>query len=171
MLFQKDFFYFSYVLLYRRSSYSRIFFVRRIVYTFDNIKRMGFNMNSKYRLGVILFVLVLVTSVIFAVIGKNTLLINLINGSFIISLCYLVIGLALYVIGNGFFSGISYSFKRFRRSFGQGKMLENVDDMDKTKELHEEYMKAKGFSFTKPFLSVGFVIIVLDFFASFLLSS
>ncbi len=71
-----------------------------------------------------------------------------------------MIGSFSFVIEAGFFNGIVYSFKRFRKSTKEGSFFAQYDDLDDTKEIHEEYVVKKQFTMTRPFLYVGLLMVV-----------
>ncbi|MGM0753460.1 MAG: DUF3899 domain-containing protein [Bacillota bacterium] len=100
--------------------------------------------------------------------GKN-LLLSIIDSLFIIGITYAVIGALLYIIQKGFFNGIVYALKRFRKSTKQGKYISQFDDLDETKDAHEEYGHKRSYSITKSFLIVGTFSLVFSIALSYLL--
>ncbi|WP_456271808.1 DUF3899 domain-containing protein [Bacillus sp. AK031] len=91
-----------------------------------------------------------------------------INISFLIGMCVLVIGALMKVVESGFFNGIQYAFKRFRKSTKEGKYIAQFDDLDNTKDAHEEYNQVRSFSLTLPFLLSGGIAVAADLIASYL---
>ncbi|EDL62718.1 tryptophanyl-tRNA synthetase [Bacillus sp. SG-1] len=93
---------------------------------------------------------------------------GIINISFLIGMGLLVIGGLMKVVESGFFNGIQYAFKRFRKSTKEGSYISKFDDMDETKDVHEEYNKQKSFALTAPFLLSGSIAVAADLIASYL---
>jgi hypothetical protein len=93
---------------------------------------------------------------------------GIINISFLLGMGLLVIGGLMKVVESGFFNGIQYAFKRFRKSTKEGKYISQFDDMDETKEAHEEYNKDNSFSTTVPFLLSGGIAVAFDLLVSYL---
>ncbi|HLR01263.1 MAG TPA: DUF3899 domain-containing protein [Virgibacillus sp.] len=84
-----------------------------------------------------------------------------INSATITSLILIIIGATLFVSGQGFFSGIAYSFRRFFKK--TSKKWEMLDEPD------EEYVvKKHSFSLTLPFLLLGGSLFLLALILSFI---
>ncbi|WP_409254291.1 DUF3899 domain-containing protein [Bacillus sp. SCS-153A] len=96
------------------------------------------------------------------------LVLGIINISFLIGMGLLVTGGLMKVVESGFFNGINYAFKRFRKSTKEGSYISKFDDMDETQEAHEEYNKQKNFSLTVPFLLSGSITVTADLAVSYL---
>src|SRR5699024_4654590 len=87
-----------------------------------------------------------------------------INSATITSLILIIIGATLFVSGQGFFSGIAYSFRRFFKK--TSKKWEMLDEPD------EEYVvKKHSFSLTLPFLLLGGSLFLLALIRSFIFYS
>jgi hypothetical protein len=93
---------------------------------------------------------------------------GIINISFLIGMGLLVVGGLMKVVESGFFNGIQYAFKRFRKSTKEGNYIAKFDDMDETKEAHEEYNKNNQFALTLPFLLSGSITVSVDLIVSYL---
>lgn len=89
-------------------------------------------------------------------------MIAFINAASITSLVFICIGAILFVAGQGFFSGIAYSFRRFLKSSSKKwEMLE---------EPEEEYvLKRYRFQLTNPFLIIGVSFLAGCFLLSYTL--
>lgn len=93
---------------------------------------------------------------------------GIINISFLIGMGLLIIGGMMKVVESGFFNGIQYALKRFRKSTKEGKYISQFDDLDKTKEVHEEYNKTETYSLTIPFLLSGGISVAASLIFSYL---
>lgn len=86
-----------------------------------------------------------------------------INAATITSLLLLIVGASLYISGEGFFSGIAHSFRRFYKR--TSKKWELLDEPD------EEYaVNKRSFSLTGPFLIIGGGLFFLILFLSYAIS-
>lgn len=82
-----------------------------------------------------------------------------VNAAAVTSLIFIIMGALLFVSGQGFFSGIAYSFRRFFKK--TSKTWQMLDEPD------EEYSVRKhSFSLTIPFLAVGIGLFLVTFFIS-----
>ncbi|KAB7704987.1 DUF3899 domain-containing protein [Bacillus aerolatus] len=88
---------------------------------------------------------------------------NFLDYAFLFSLLCVTAGACLFVIEGGFFSGISYSFKNFRKSTKEGRYIAEFDHLDKTGNIHEEHAKKKRFKWTYPLLAGGGLILIATF--------
>ncbi|WP_421384190.1 DUF3899 domain-containing protein [Bacillus salacetis] len=93
---------------------------------------------------------------------------GIINISFLIGMGLLTAGGLMKVVESGFFNGIQYAFKRFRKSTKEGSYISKFDDMDETKEAHEEYNRKNNFALTIPFLLSGSIAVIADLIVSYL---
>ncbi|RIW35268.1 DUF3899 domain-containing protein [Bacillus salacetis] len=107
-------------------------------------------------------------SAVFSLFYDDGFQLEIINISFLIGMGLAVTGGLMKVVESGFFNGIQYSFKRFRRSTKEGNYISQFDDMDQTKEAHEEYNKNNKFALTNPFLLSGGIAVVVDLLVSYL---
>jgi hypothetical protein len=137
------------------------------MYTFDKniLRRTMKRINSFYLLTLLFFIIAIVTAIFQ---GKN-LLLSIIDSLFIIGITYVAAGSLLYIFQKGFFNGIVYALKRFRNSTKQGKYISQFDDLDDTKEAHEEYGVKRSFSITRSVLIVGSITLFLSIALSYLL--
>ncbi len=137
------------------------------MYTFDKntLRRTMKRINFFYILTLLFFIIAIVTAIFQ---GKN-LLLSIIDSLFIIGITYVAAGSLLYIFEKGFFNGIVYALKRFRNSTKQGKYLSQFDDLDETKEAHEEYAVKRSFSITRSVLIVGSITLLLSVALSYLL--
>ncbi len=104
-----------------------------------------------------------------SVLQERSILLSLLDSLFILGIVFVVIGAFLYIIQGGFFNGIIYSLKRFRSSTKQGKFISQFDDLDETKEVHEEFEIKRSFALTRPFLFIGGFALILSFVLTYLL--
>lgn len=100
------------------------------------------------RYGVTFIITILLTLMYMTVKSSAWTMLALIDAATITSLILIIVGAVLFVAGQGFFSGIAYSFRRFfKKTKKTWEMLEEND---------EEYtVKEHSFSFTTPFLVIG----------------
>lgn len=87
----------------------------------------------------------------------------LINAVSMASLLLVLAGGGLFIVGGGFFSGISYSFRRFFK-----KTSESWKALDEIEEDDDFRPTTYSFSMTVPFLVVGMVLFGLTLGISFL---
>jgi hypothetical protein len=128
-------------------------------------------MTKALKFSIVISLLNLVASLIYAFLQDGTYLIHFINSFFTIGMIYLLVGALLFVTEAGFFNGIIYSFKRLRKSSAKGKYVSNFDDIDDTKEIHDEYNKERQYNSKKPLLIIGGFYCIAGFILSFLLFS
>lgn len=122
-------------------------------------------LNFFYLLTLLFFIIAIVTAIFQ---GKN-LLLSIIDSLFIIGITYVAAGSLLYIFEKGFFNGIVYALKRFRNSTKQGKYISQFDELDETKEAHEEYGMKRSFSITRAVLVVGSITLLFSIALSYLL--
>ncbi|MFC4558175.1 DUF3899 domain-containing protein [Virgibacillus kekensis] len=93
--------------------------------------------------------------------------VDVINVTFMVGMIYLVVGTSLFLIQQGSFDGITYSFKRFfRRSSSYGDMLREVTP----EEEEESYLpKQRSFRLTYPLMVTGIIFFSLTVIAGFLI--
>ena len=124
---------------------------------------------KRFNIFYLITVLFFILSACFSLTQRKALLLSIIDSLFIVGITYVIFGALLYIFEKGFFNGIVYALKRFRSSTKQGKFLSQFDDLDKTKEPHEEYGAERTFTITKPILLVGSLAFVLSIALSYLL--
>ncbi|MGM0844310.1 MAG: DUF3899 domain-containing protein [Bacillota bacterium] len=107
-------------------------------------------------------------SAVLSFFSGDDFLLEIINISFLIGMGLLVIGGMMKVVESGFFNGIQYSFKRFRKSTKEGSYISQFDDMDDTNEAHEEFNKKDTYALTVPFLLSGSIAVGADLIVSYL---
>ncbi|MBM7647548.1 hypothetical protein JOC78_000469 [Bacillus ectoiniformans] len=112
-------------------------------------------------LGLMIIGLILVTSLAGSLF-LDPFLLSFLNISFFISLFVTMLGASLFVVEKGFFNGITYSFKRLRRSSSEGKYISQFDSLDDTEDIHIEHPKQRIYKWTYPLLAGGGFIAVLD---------
>jgi hypothetical protein len=125
-----------------------------------------FMKTSKYSL--LLIGLLLFFSIIVPFFQSEPYHIALVNNFFAVGMLFLCLGAFLFIMEQGFFNGISYAFKRFRKNTKKGKYVSQFDDLDETKEIYEEYNVKRSYSITKPLLLVGGGSFLLSLVVSFL---
>jgi hypothetical protein len=113
------------------------------------------------------FIIYLVSAIL-SFFYDDGFLLGTINISFLIGMGVLAAGTLMKVVESGFFNGIQYAFKRFRKSTKEGKYIAQFDDLDKTKEAHEEYNQVRSFLLTLPFLLSGGITVAADLIVSYL---
>lgn len=91
--------------------------------------------------------------------------------AFLSALLCMTVGAFLFVLEGGFFNGMSYSFKIFRKSTKEGKYIAEFDDLDNTGSLYEEQAKKKSYQWTYPLLASGGWIVLATFVLAFVSSS
>ncbi|MBM7586519.1 hypothetical protein JOC86_003071 [Bacillus pakistanensis] len=128
-------------------------------------------MSKALSFSIVISILNLVISLVYAFFQNGSFFIHFINSFFTIGMVYLLVGALLFVTEAGFFNGIIYSFKKLRKSTAKGKYVSNFDDLDDTKEIHEEYNKERRFNSKKPLLIIGGFYCFAGFLLSFLLYS
>ncbi|OIU72514.1 hypothetical protein BHE18_07790 [Rossellomorea aquimaris] len=96
-------------------------------------------------------------------------MLSILNSLFITGMIYLIFGGFLYIFQKGFFNGIVYSLKRFRRSTAQGKYVSQFDDLDDTKEAHEELSVIRSYRVTRSLLVIGGLLLIISLALSYLL--
>jgi hypothetical protein len=114
-------------------------------------------------------VAIMFVSLVYSLVQGNPLIISLLNSLFIAGMIYLVLGAFLYIFQKGFFNGIVYSLKRFRRSTVQGKYLSQFDDIDETKDAHEEFTVIRSFKITSTLLIIGSSMLIISLVLSYII--
>ncbi|MEG9296343.1 DUF3899 domain-containing protein [Mangrovibacillus sp. Mu-81] len=114
-------------------------------------------------------VAIIIVSLVYSLVQGNPLIISLLNSLFIAGMIYLVLGAFLYIFQKGFFNGIVYSLKRFRRSTVQGKYLSQFDDIDETKDAHEEFTVIRSFKITSTLLIIGSSMLIISLVLSYII--
>ncbi|MGR3763541.1 DUF3899 domain-containing protein [Rossellomorea sp. NS-SX7] len=117
----------------------------------------------------VMAVLILIISIVFSLVQGDPLALSTLNSLFITGMIYLITGAFLYIFQKGFFNGIVYALKRFRRSTTQGKFLSQFDDIDSTKEAHEEFTVVRSYKITRSLLIIGSSLLVLSLALSYLI--
>ncbi|MGF2615353.1 DUF3899 domain-containing protein [Rossellomorea vietnamensis] len=92
---------------------------------------------------------------------------GIINISFLIGMGLLVIGGLMKVVESGFFNGIQYAFKRFRKSTKEGSYISKFDDLDDTSEAYQEFNKRNNYPLTAPILLSGSFAVGVDLIVSY----
>ncbi|MGM7636189.1 DUF3899 domain-containing protein [Bacillus sp. Hm123] len=108
-------------------------------------------------------------STLFSLFSSNFLK-SFLDFSFFFSLISLTIGASLFVIEGGFFNGVRYSVKKWRKSSKEGKYIASFDDLDDTKEAYEEYPKKSVFTWTHPLLVGGGILTLTTAVIAFMIS-
>lgn len=114
-------------------------------------------------------VIILIVSLILSLSQGDPLILSVLNSLFITGMIYLVKGAFLYVFQKGFFNGIVYSLKRFRRSTAQGKFLSQFDDIDTTKNAHEEFTVVRSYKITSTLLIIGSSFLLISLVLSYII--
>jgi hypothetical protein len=114
-------------------------------------------------------VAIMIVSLVYSLVQGNPLIISVLNSLFIAGMIYLVLGAFLYIFQKGFFNGIVYSLKRFRRSTVQGKYLSQFDDIDETKDAHEEFTVIRSFKITSTLLIIGSSMLIISLVLSYII--
>ncbi|MBW3111961.1 MULTISPECIES: DUF3899 domain-containing protein [Bacillaceae] len=117
----------------------------------------------------ILTLIFFISAVVLASLQEKNLLLSIIDSLFVIGIVYVSLGALLYIFEKGFFNGIVYAFKRFRNSTKQGMYISQFDELDDTKEAHEEFTVKRSYSITKSLLTLGAFTLVLSVILSYLL--
>ncbi|KKB43216.1 DUF3899 domain-containing protein [Bacillus thermotolerans] len=93
---------------------------------------------------------------------------SLLDYSFLFSLLCATAGAFLFVLERGFFNGIIYSSKIFRKSTKEGEYASSFDDLDDTGAFHEEHTKLRAYKWTFPLLVSGGAFLILTTAAGFI---
>ncbi|WP_226676630.1 DUF3899 domain-containing protein [Rossellomorea aquimaris] len=117
----------------------------------------------------ILTLIFFISAVVLASLQEKNLLLSIIDSLFVIGIVYVSLGALLYIFEKGFFNGIVYAFKRFRNSTKQGKYISQFDELDDTKEAHEEFTAKRSYSITTSLLTFGALTLVLSVVLTYLL--
>ncbi|MCA1056744.1 DUF3899 domain-containing protein [Rossellomorea aquimaris] len=117
---------------------------------------------------ILITIIPLAISMTVSVSGGDSFTLSLLDGLFIVGMIQLIIGAFLYIFQKGFFNGIIYSLKRFRRSTSQGRYLSQFDDIDSTKEAHEEISAERSYKITAALLLTGILLLFISFLSSYL---
>ncbi|WP_175988423.1 DUF3899 domain-containing protein [Bacillus sp. Marseille-Q1617] len=113
--------------------------------------------------------LILIISLVFSLVQGDPVILSILNSLFITGMIYLIIGAFLYIFQKGFFNGIVYALKRFRKSTVQGKFLSQFDDIDSTQEAHKEFTVVRSYKITRSLLIIGSSLLVISLGLSYLL--
>lgn len=95
---------------------------------------------------------------------QNHFLLAFIDAYFLIGLVYVCAGAILYVIGGGFFSIFSYSFKKFWKI--NSKKEEYLSELEGESDQQGPNMEVLTFSWTSPLLYSGIFSCVFTFICS-----
>jgi len=106
----------------------------------------------------------LLISTIYSINIKSPFLLSLIDSYFMIGLFYVCAGALLYVIGGGFFSFFSYSFKKFWKI--NSKKEEYISELEGDPNDKGPNMEVLTFSWTSPLLYSGIFSCVITFICS-----
>ncbi len=71
------------------------------------------------------------------------------------------------MVESGFFNGIQYAFKRFRKSTKEGSYISKFDDLDDTSEAYQEFNKRNNYPLTAPILLSGSFAVGVDLIVSY----
>lgn len=116
----------------------------------------------KKRFGIIFLITIFLTLILLKYKFQSWTMIAFIDAITIASLVLIIIGSFLFVIEGGFFSSITYSFRRFyKRTSKKWQML------NETEEDGEYYVEKQSFSITVPLLLIGFLTFGLALCLSF----
>ncbi|TYS15830.1 DUF3899 domain-containing protein [Rossellomorea vietnamensis] len=107
-------------------------------------------------------------SAVISFFSQDEIFLGIINISFLIGMGFLVIGGLMKVVESGFFNGIQYAFKRFRKSSKEGSYIAQFDDMDDTNEAYKEFNKRDTYPLTMPLLLSGGIAVAADLAVSYL---
>ena len=121
-------------------------------------------MKSSQKKYLILNGLGLLISIIYSIFLQNHFLLAFIDAYFMIGLFYICAGAILYVIGGGFFSVFSYSFKKFWKL--SSKKEEYIAELEGEPEQKGPNMEVLTFSWTSPLLYSGILSCVITFICS-----
>ena len=121
-------------------------------------------MKSTLKKYLILNGLGLLISIIYPIVSQNHFLLGFINAYFLIGLFFVCTGAILYVIGGGFFSVFSYSFKKFWK--WNSKKEEYISELESDSEQKGPNMEILSFSWTGPLLYSGLFSCVITFICS-----
>ncbi|MEI5906526.1 DUF3899 domain-containing protein [Bacillus spongiae] len=113
---------------------------------------------------------IFIISFLYSFFSNLPFLIAFVNSFFVMGLLLLMIGSFTFVVEKGFFNGIIYSIKRFRKSTQAGKFFSKYDNLDSTKPIHEEYLVKRTVSITQPFLIVGGLLTFISIVAAYYLA-
>ncbi len=105
----------------------------------------------------------LLVSVIYSAL-KNNFLLSLIDSYFMFGLFYVCAGAILYVIGGGFFSVFSYSFKKFWKI--NSKKEEYLSELEGESLQKGPNMEVLTFSWTSPLIYSGIFSCAITFICS-----
>jgi hypothetical protein len=114
-------------------------------------------------------VAIMIVSLVSSLAQGNPFIISVLNSLFISGMIYLVLGAFLYIFQKGFFNGIVYALKRFRRSTLQGKYLSQFDDIDATKDAHEEFTVIRSYNITSTLLIIGSSMLIISLILSYII--
>jgi hypothetical protein len=114
-------------------------------------------------------VMILIIFLVSSLSQGDPFILSLLNGLFVTGMIYLIIGAFMYIFQKGFFNGIAYALKRFRKSTTQGKFISQFDDIDSTKEAHEEFSVVRAYKITRTLLIIGCSLLVISLALSYLL--
>ena len=106
----------------------------------------------------------LLISIIYSIILQNHIFLDFINAYFMIGLFFLCTGAILYVIGGGFFSVFSYSFKKFWKF--NSKKEEYISELEGDSEQKGPNTEVLSFSWTGPLLYSGIFSCAITFLCS-----
>ncbi|GAA0606042.1 hypothetical protein GCM10009001_24130 [Virgibacillus siamensis] len=102
---------------------------------------------------------VILSLILTYLIYKTFTLLAIVNATFLVSLLYLIIGSALFLVQSGFFNGITYSFKRFFRR--TRKIDEMIYEVNPEAEEESYLPKEHHFPIAYPILASGSIFFVV----------
>ena len=121
-------------------------------------------MLSSQRKYILINSLGLLIAIIYSIVADQATLLAFINAYFMIGLSYFCAGAILYVIGEGFFSIFSYTFKKFWRF--NSKKEEYVAELEGDHQQNAPNMEVLSFSWTRPLLYSGILLCTITFICS-----
>jgi hypothetical protein len=114
-------------------------------------------------------IVIMIVSLVLSLAQGDPLILSVLNSLFIAGMIYLILGAFLYIFQKGFFNGILYALKRFRRSTVKGKFLSQFDDIDTTKDAHEEFTVVRSYKITSILLIIGSSLLTISLVLSYII--
>ena len=121
-------------------------------------------MLSSQRKYILINSLGLLIAIIYSIVADQATLLAFINAYFMIGLSYFCAGAILYVIGEGFFSIFSYTFKKFWKF--NSKKEEYIVELEGDQQQNAPNMEVLSFSWTRPLLYSGILLCAITFICS-----
>lgn len=94
---------------------------------------------------------------------KELSLLTVINSSSIIAILLIIIGLIFFIIQGGFFRGIVYSFRRYRKVFSRRR---DYEEGQETLSDYSDLPDVVKFPMTFPLIFIGISIFLIDLILS-----